>query len=72
MGEQQLGWAEAKSFIHSSPDEIDNVVQAHSLHITILLKIGEVIKTKELYVDEIFDVLRKCGKSCKHIGWITQ
>ena len=72
MGEQQLGWEEAKSFINSSPNEIDNVVQAHSLHINILLKNGDVIKTKELYIDEIFDVLRKCGESCKHIGWITE
>ena len=69
---QQLEWAEAKSFINSKPTEIDDVFQAHSLHINILLKNGDVLKTKESYIDEIFAVLRKCGVPCKHIGWITE
>ena len=70
--EQQLGWEEAKSFINTSPEKIDNVVQDHSLHINILLNNGDVLKTKEMYIDEIFNVLRKCGEPCKHIGWITE
>jgi len=70
--EQQLEWNEAKVFINSNPEKIDNVVQAHSLHINILLKNGDTLKTKETRIDEIFSVLRKCGKPCKHIGWITE
>jgi hypothetical protein len=69
---QKLDWKVAKKFITANPDKIDNVVQAHSLDINILLKNGDILKTKEMYIDEIFDVLRKCGKPCKHIGWITQ
>ena len=37
------------------------------MNINILLNNGDVIKTKEVYIDEIFNVLRKCGKPCKHI-----
>ena len=69
---QSLDWEVANSFITANPNKIDNVVQAHSLDINILLKNGDVIKTKAMYIDEIFDVLRQCGKPCKHIGWITQ
>ena len=69
---QKFDWEKAKNFINSNPAKIENVVQTHSLHINILLNDGVVLKTKEMYIDEIFDVLRKCGEPCKHIGWITQ
>jgi hypothetical protein len=69
---QQLDWDVAKSFITLNPHKIENVVQAHSLHVNLLLTNGKVLKTQELYIDEIFDVLSQCGKPCEHIGWITE
>ena len=67
---QTLPWETALDVL--SVCEVENVVQAHSLAVNILLKNDIVISTKEPRIDEIFRVIRSCGKNCSHIGLITE
>ena len=53
---QKLDWKVARNFITANPNKINNVVQAHSLDINILLNNGDILKTKEMYIDEILKI----------------
>lgn len=65
-----LPWEEAVGILYSG--QVRNVMQTHALEITLILKNGKIIKTKEPGIDDIFEEINKCGNSCKGIGIATE
>lgn len=67
---QKLSWEKALETLKVC--EVESIVQTHSLAVNIFLKNDVVISTQEPRIDEIFRVIRRCGKRCDHIGLITE
>lgn len=65
-----LPWKEAVVILHNG--QVRNVMQTHALDITLILKNGKIIKTKEPGIDDILEEINKCGNSCKGIGIATE
>ncbi len=65
-----LTWSEAKQLILDG--KVTQVVQAHSLVVTLTLADGSTRTTVEPQIDEVFRVVRECGERCKNIAMITE
>lgn len=50
----------------------EQVFQSHSLDVTLTLKNGYNIYTKEPNIDDIFDEIKKCWETCKNIILSTE
>ena len=65
-----VSWDEAIRILNSG--EVEQAFQTHSLDITLILKDGKSIKTKEPHIDDILDEIDKCGNVCKDIAVATE
>lgn len=52
--------------------QVKRIMQAHNLDVTFVFKDGNVFKSKEPYIDEIFKEIERCGKICRNIGIATE
>ena len=68
--ENTVSWNEAIRILNSG--EVEQVLQTHSLEVTLILKDGTRIKTKEPNVDDILDEVEKCGSRCENIFLATE
>ena len=68
--ENTVSWNEAIRILNGG--EVEQVVQLHSHGVTLILKDGRSINTKEPAIDDIFDEVKKCGNPCKNIDVITE
>ena len=68
--ESTVSWDEAIRILNSG--EVEQVFQTHSLDVTLILKDGRSIHTKEPGIDDIFDEVEKCGEPCKDILLATE
>ena len=65
-----ISWTEAINLIMSG--EVQQVVQTHSLEVTLILKNGTTLDTKEPAIDEVFREIERCGDLCSGIVKITE
>lgn len=52
--------------------EVEQVVQLHSLEVTLILEDGCEIKTIEPVIDDIFLEVEKCGTPCEGMILVTE
>jgi len=67
---QIVDWDEAIIILNSG--EVKSVMQTHNLDVTLTLKNGTTIHTKETRIDMIFDEIDKCGNSCDNLIMATE
>ena len=68
--ERTVDWDEAIKILNSG--QTQGVMQTHSLDISLTLKDGTIIHTKEPKIDDIFDEIKKCGYTRKYIISATE
>jgi len=67
---QDASWAEAITILHSG--EVAQVTQLHNLTVTLILKDGTRIVTKEPAIDDIWDEVHSCGTPCDDMIMATE
>jgi hypothetical protein len=65
-----VSWEEAITVLRTG--QVTQVIQTHSLYVSLWLKNGSVITTKELTIDAISYELSRCGDPCKNIVFGTE
>lgn len=65
-----VSWEEAVEMVKTG--DVETVVQYHSRVVTLMMKDGSSIETREPRIDLIFDVIDQCGAPCEHISKITE
>jgi hypothetical protein len=63
-------WEEAITVLQTG--QVTRVIQTHQLYVSLWLKNGSVITTKEPTIDAISYELGKCGDPCKNIVFGTE
>lgn len=66
----EVPWPEARELILSG--EVRQIVQFHSLEVTLELKDGSRVETVEPEIDAVFDVVDSCGEPCADIVLVTE
>lgn len=66
----QVDWETAVEILNSG--EVEMVVQAHSLDVTLTMKDGSEVHTVEPAIDAIFAEIEKCGDPCSQIALATE
>ena len=67
---EQVEWETAVEILNSG--DVEMVVQAHSLEVTLTMKDGSEIHTVEPAIDAIFTEIEKCGQPCSQIALATE
>lgn len=67
---EEVEWETAVEILHQG--EVEQVVQLHSLAVTLILKDGCEIKTVEPVIDDIFNEVEKCGTPCSDMILATE
>jgi hypothetical protein len=65
-----LSWSEARQLILDG--KVKQVMQAHSLQVTLTLGDGSTRTTVEPQIDEVIRVIKDCGDRCKSIAIATE
>src|SRR2546428_14158992 len=65
-----VSWEEAITVLQTG--QVTRVIQTHSLYVSLWLKNGSVITTKEPNIYAISYELSKCGAPCKSIVFGTE
>jgi hypothetical protein len=65
-----VSWEEAIMVLQTG--QVTRVIQTHQLYVSLWLKNGSVIITKEPAIDAISYELGKCGDPCKNIVFGTE
>src|SRR5712691_6717972 len=65
-----VSWEQAITVLRTG--QVTQVVQTHHLYVSLWLKNGSVITTKEPTIYSISYELRKCGDPCKNIVFGTE
>ena len=65
-----VSWEEAITVLQTG--QVTQVIQTHHLYVSLWLKNGSVITTKEPTIYSISYELRKCGDPCKNIVFGTE
>lgn len=65
-----VSWNEAVKILNTG--QVSEISQNHSLDVTLVLKDGTQIHTKEPTIDVIFEEVKKCGEPCKDIVLSTE
>jgi hypothetical protein len=65
-----VSWEEAITVLQTG--QVTQVIQTHQLYVSLWLKNGSVITTKEPTIDAISYELGKCGDPCKNIVFGTE
>lgn len=63
-------WSQAEAAVMNG--DVAEVYQAHTMHVTLVLKDGSVLLAKEPQIDTIFQVLDQCGDPCKDVARATE
>lgn len=61
----EIPWEQAVSLLKTG--QVEQVVQLHSLKVTLYFKDGQQVDTIEPVIDAIFDEIQKCGAPCSNI-----
>ena len=67
---EEVEWETAVEILHQG--EVEQVVQLHSLAVTLILKDGCEIKTVEPVIDDIFNEVENCGALCSDMILATE
>jgi hypothetical protein len=67
---EEVTWEMAQAMILNG--EVKQVIQAHSLQVTLMLKDGRTLITTEPAIDDIFEVIELCGNPCQDITIATE
>lgn len=65
-----VDWEAAVEILHTG--EVDMVMQAHSLDVTLIMKDSSEIHTVEPTIDAIFAEIDQCGQPCSEIIMATE
>jgi hypothetical protein len=65
-----LSWSEAKQMILDG--KVKQVMQAHSLQVTLTLNDGSICTTIEPQIDEVMRVVKECGARCQDVLLVTE
>ena len=65
-----VNWEAAVEILHTG--EVEMVMQAHSLDVTLIMKGGSEIHTVEPTIDAIFAEIDQCGQPCSEIIMATE
>lgn len=65
-----ISWEDAIEILNQG--KVSEVMQAHSLSVTLILKDGTSLRTVEPSIDDIFDEVQKCGDICKNTVLATE
>src|SRR5712691_3702290 len=65
-----ISWEQAITILQTG--QVTQVIQTHHLYVSLWLKNGSVITTKEPTIDAISYELGKCGDPCKNIVFGTE
>jgi hypothetical protein len=65
-----LSWEGAIAVLHTG--QVTRIFQTHHLEVSIWLKNGTVMITREPNIDAIFHEIQKCGEPCKNIETWTE
>jgi len=65
-----VSWNSAVTVLQSG--QVTRAFQSHHLDVTLQLKNGSVLTTKEPTIDAISYELRKCGDPCKNVVFATE
>jgi hypothetical protein len=68
--QDEIPWTEAEALILEG--EVQQVVQLHSLEVTLVLRNGMGVKTTEPTIDEVFRVIERCGDACSDMVLATE
>jgi len=66
----EVPWDEARALILAG--EVEQVTQLHSLQVTLKTKDGRRLVTFEPHIDDVFDVVDKCGEPCAEMILATE
>ena len=65
-----VSWEDAKALILRG--EVRQVMQLHSLKVTLYLRNGQQLDTVEPQIDEVIKVVRQCGARCADVMIATE
>ena len=68
--DRTVSWVEAIEILNSG--EVVGVYQLHSLEVTLELRNGSMITTREPNIDDIFREVERCGSPCQGIMLATE
>jgi hypothetical protein len=68
--DQSVVWSVAIQVLYTG--QVTRIFQSHHFDVTLELKNGTVLTTKEPTIDAISYELRKCGDPCKNIVFATE
>ncbi len=67
---EEVEWDVAVKILHQG--DVEQVVQLHSLAVTLILDDGCEIETVEPVIDDIFQEVEKCGSPCENMILATE
>ncbi len=67
---EEVEWDVAVKILNQG--DVEQVVQLHSLEVTLILDDGCEIKTVEPVIDDIFQEVEKCGSPCEGMILATE
>ena len=67
--ERNMGWQDAVTMIREG--DVKSVIQYHSREVRIHMGSGQTYRTNEPNIDDVFEVLKQCGKY-ESVGIITE
>ncbi len=65
-----ISWTEARQYIKEC--EVEMVMQAHSLDVTLRLKNGVILYTKEPVIDQVLEEVDKARSVCGNVAVATE
>jgi len=66
----EISWEAAVALLNNG--EVAQVVQTHNLQVTLDLKDGRSLVTREPNIDDVFNVIEGCGQPCTDISVATE
>lgn len=66
----EISWEAAVALLNNG--EVGQVVQTHNLQVTLDLKDGRSLVTREPNIDDVFQVIEACGQPCANISVATE
>lgn len=67
---ESVSWEQARTLILSG--QVAQIFQLHNLTVTLALKDGRVVTTREPAIDDVFAVVEDCGAPCADILIATE
>jgi hypothetical protein len=66
----EISWEAAVAMLNNG--EVAQVVQTHNLQVTLDLKDGRSLVTREPNIDDVFKIIDGCGQPCANISVATE